>query len=155
MSGNRGGDGEEPILGRPPAKQDLRWLTLMDEARKGSLAAIDEAAKQLIGLDGLISGIYFGAVALSNLPAAIAAMAVNRVIFLAPVALWLASLVAAVLVLTPKTYSYNPNSPEEARDTYLAIVATKHGRLKVALGLFVASIVALAFALWMYLNLVP
>ncbi len=140
------------IQGAPPGQQDLKWLELMDTARKDSLAAIEEAAKQLIGLDGIISGIYFGAVALAKLsPAALGAA--NRILFIAPVVLWLGSLVAAVLALVPRAYTYNPYSPDEARDTYARLTGTKDRRLQIALWLFVASIVALVLALWRYLEI--
>jgi hypothetical protein len=138
------------LQGTPPSADDLKWLELMDAARKDSLRSIEDAAKQLIGLDGIISGIYYGAVTFSKLPPA-ALAGTNRVVFAAPVALWLVSLVAAVLVLMPRAYAYNPHSPDEARDAYTRIVATKDTRLKIALWLFVASIIALLVALWQYL----
>ena len=138
------------LHGQPPDSEDLKWLELMDAARKDSLRSIEEAAKQLIGLDGLISGIYFGAFAftdLSNLQAG------SRILFIAPVVLWLASLVMSVLALTPRAYAYNPHSPDEARKVYTRLVAVKDRRLKIALWIFVASIVALVIALWAYLGM--
>jgi hypothetical protein len=148
-------DVDSPIAGAPPQAEDTQWLAMMDDLRKRSLTSIEETAKQLIGLDGLISGIYFGAVVFSDLPAAAAQPAASRALFLAPVVLWLASLVAAVLVLAPRAYAYNPHSPGEARDAYERIIGTKHARLKAALWLFVASLVALAAVLWVYLGLAP
>ena len=141
-----------PLQGMPPSQEDLKWLELMDAARRDSLRSIEDAAKQLIGLDGIISGIYYGAVTFSNLPPA-ALVGANRIVFAAPVALWLISLIAAVLVLMPRAYAYNPHSPDDARDAYTRIVATKDTRLKVALWLFVASIIALLIALFNYLNI--
>ena len=138
--------------GIPPSQEDLKYLELMDAARKDSLRAIEDAAKQLIGLNGIISGIYYGAVAFSKLSAA-ALAGNNRIIFLAPVLLWLASLIVAVLALIPRAYAYNPYSPDEAKETYTRLVATKDLRLKIALWLFVASILALAVALWIYLGI--
>ena len=140
------------LHGMPPNPDDLKWLDLMDAARKDSLRSIEDAAKQLIGLNGIISGIYYGAVTFSKLPAAALAGA-NRIVFAAPVALWLVSLVVAVLVLMPRAYAYNPHSPDEARDAYTRIVTTKDTRLKIALWLFIASIVALLVALWQYLQI--
>lgn len=141
------------IHGAPPSDADLHWLKLMQAAREQSLAALDEGAKQLIGLDGLISGIYFGAVTFAQLPASVLSDA-NRVLFLAPVVLWLASLVAAILTLIPRAYRYNPQSPDEARAAYQRIVQTKDRRLQVALGFFAASLVALVVVLWVYLGMI-
>lgn len=139
------------LQGKPPNSADLKWLALMDKAREGSLDALDESAKQLIGLDGLISGIYFGAVAFAKLAPGILTEP-NRVWLLAPVVLWLASLIAAVLALTARAYAYNPNSPDDARLVYERIARTKHVRLLIALWCFVASIVALGWVLWLYLG---
>lgn len=143
---------DELIHGAPPSQEDLKWLELMDNAHKDSLKSIDDAAKQIIGLSGIISSIYYGAVALSKLSAA-SLQGGNRVLFIAPVVLWLASLVAAVLALIPRAYSYNPYSPDEAREAYQRVVAAKDRRLKIALWLFVASIIALVGALCKYLEI--
>ena len=137
------------IHGQPPSPEDLKWLELMDAARKDSLRSIEEAAKQLIGLDGLISGIYFGAFAFTDLSGL---RDDTRLLFIAPVVLWLASLVMSVRALMPRAYAYNPHSPDEAREVYMRLVAVKDRRLKIALWIFVASIVALVIALWAYLG---
>ena len=141
----------DTIRGAPPSAEDARALELMDAARRDSLGALERTAEQLIGLDGLISGIYFGAFALGKLPKLDVGA---RVLFLAPVALWLASLVCAVLVLMPRAYAYNPHEPDEARQVYANLVRTKDTRLKLALWLFVASVAMLMISLWVYLGLI-
>lgn len=140
------------VRGAAPSAEDLKYLELMDAARKDSIRAIEDAAKQLIGLDGIISGIYFGAVAFSKLSAT-NLVGYNRYVFLAPVVLWLASLIVAVLALIPRAYAYNPYSPDEARETFTRVVALKHARLVMALWLFVASVIALMLALWIYMGI--
>ncbi len=139
------------IQGKPPSSDSLKWLTLMEQAREKSLETIDDAAKQLIGLDGLISGIYFGAVTFANIAPAVL-NPWSGALLLAPVALWLASLIFGVLTIAPGKYPYNPHSPDDARETYEQIVQTKYRRLQIALWLFVASILALGAALVMYLD---
>ena len=86
----------DAIHGTPPSQEDLKWLELMDNARKESLKSIEDAAKQMIGLNGIISGIYYGAVTFSKLSYT-SLQGGNRVLFIAPVVLWLASLTVAVL----------------------------------------------------------
>ncbi|MBX7215131.1 MAG: hypothetical protein K1X39_14055 [Thermoflexales bacterium] len=146
---------QEPIQGQIPSNEDLAALAFMDELGKRSLQSIEETAKQLIGLDGVISGIYFGAVAIGGLPAVVVSSPLHRVLYIAPVALWLLSLVLAVLVLLPRTYSYNVHSPDDARATYGSLISTKHRRLLASLVVFVLSLAALLIALWEYMALVP
>ena len=69
------------------------------------------------------------------------------------VGLWLASLAAAVLALTPSVHHYNPHSPDDARRAYTELVRKKDNCLKIALWLFVGSLLALAVALWQFLGI--
>ncbi len=142
---------DDVIQGKPPGSESVKWLGLMESAREKSLETIDEAAKQLIGLDGLISGIYFGAVTFSNIQPAVL-NPLSGALLLAPILLWFVSLIFAVLTIAPGKYPYNPHSPDDARRQYENILAHKYRFMQIALWLFVASIAALSAALVMYLD---
>ncbi|MBI4670112.1 MAG: hypothetical protein HY741_00375 [Chloroflexi bacterium] len=142
---------DEIIHGKPPSSESVKWLALMESARDKSLETIDEAAKQLIGLDGLISGIYFGAVTFANLKPAVL-NPLSGALLLAPIGLWFLSLIFAVLTIAPGKYPYNPHSPDDARRQYENIVERKYRRLQIALWLFVASVAALGIAMTVYLD---
>lgn len=142
---------DEIIHGKPPSSESVKWLALMESARDKSLETIDEAAKQLIGLDGLVSGIYFGAVTFANLKPAVL-NPLSGALLLAPILLWFVSLVFAVLTIAPGKYPYNPHSPDDARRQYENMLARKYRRLQIALWLFVASVAVLGAALVVYLD---
>jgi hypothetical protein len=142
---------DEIIHGKPPGSESVKWLALMESARDKSLETIDEAAKQLIGLDGLISGIYFGAVTFANIKPDVL-NPWSGALLLAPIGLWFLSLIFAVLTLAPGKYPYNPHSPDDARRQYEKILAHKYLFLQIALWLFVASVAALGAAMVVYLD---
>jgi|SRR5581483_5731230 hypothetical protein len=123
----------------------------MESARDKSFETIDEAAKQLIGLDGLISGIYFGAVTFANIKPAVLNPWTGALL-LAPILLWFVSLIFAVLTIAPGKYPYNPHSPDDSRRQYENILARKYRLLQIALWLFVTSVLALGIALAVYLD---
>ena len=58
-------------------------------------------------------------------------------LYLLPLALWLVSLLAALLVFFPRTYDSNISDWEESKYTFERIVTYKHTMLKAA-GLFLA-----------------
>ncbi len=134
----------------PYASDSLDWSDLVASAERDSLKAIEDGAKQLVGLNGLISGIYYGALSFAKLPSASLDLW-HRLLFIAPVVFWLASLIAAVSVQIPAIYSHQPD--DEPRATFEHIVKTKHRRLVIALWLFVFSVLMLTAALWTYLEL--
>src|SRR5438046_142312 len=121
------------MVGEPPAGQDLAWLELIQEARKTSLRSLEETAKQIVGALPILSGLYAVLLGFAKIsPAYWQANQYARYIFVAPILFWLLSLIAAIASLFPQAYDYNPNSPDEARNTYTSVISTKHSRLKVA-----------------------
>jgi hypothetical protein len=65
----------------------------------GSLTTLDVTAKQLIAVTGILIAVYFHAVAFGELRARVSAL--TQVLYLAPTALLLASLVFSLLVFFP------------------------------------------------------
>jgi hypothetical protein len=143
----------KPIRGEPADPQDVTWLELMQEARKESVKSLGEAAKQVIGVAPILSGLYAAALGFAKIqPEYWKQNSEARYIFVAPILLWLISLIAAVVSTFPQAYTYNPHDPAEARDAYNDIVSTKHRWLKVAMVFLILSIAALLFAVWTYLG---
>lgn len=132
------------------ADDDVKWVKLISEIQSESIASIEEVAKQLIGLDGIISGIYFGAISFSQLTQNIPNIW-ERLALTIPIVFWLFSLLAAVITITPREYHLNPNKPVEAKNTYNKIIRAKRLFLSIALWLFVLSIGALILVLLIYL----
>jgi hypothetical protein len=65
----------------------------------GTLTTLDVTAQQLIALSGVLTGVYFHAVAVGGLRAGASQWA--QVVYLAPTALLVASLVFSLLVFFP------------------------------------------------------
>ncbi len=118
-----------------------------------SVSTIEDVAKQLIAVNSLLEGIYFHAIAFSEVKPVLSGWIAG--IYLAPILLWLLSLVFAVLTLSPKAYSININSSRDSKERFEEIVAKKHGMLKISEFFLVLSFIALFAAVAHYLLAVP
>ena len=144
-------DGEEPPV--ISAEPNPFWRKNAEKLVGESVSTIEDVAKQLIVVTSLLEGIYFHAIAFSDLkPSMTEAVAA---LYLAPIVLWLLSLIFAVLTLFPKRYGININSSRDSKEKYEAIVSKKRGRLKASGFFLILSFVALAAALAHYLLMVP
>lgn len=118
-----------------------------------SISTIEDVAKQLIAVNSLLEGIYFHAITFSDVKPVLTGWIAG--FYLAPILLWLLSLVFAVLTLSPKSYSININSWRASKETFEEIVSKKHGMLKVSEGFLILSFIALFIAVTHYLLAVP
>jgi len=118
-----------------------------------SISNLESVAKQLIAVNSLLEGIYFHAITFSDLKPQMSESV--AVLYLAPIALWLLSLVFAVLTLFPKSYGININSSSDSKKKYDEIVSKKHWRLKASGFFLILSFVALMIAVAHYLLKVP
>lgn len=114
-----------------------------------SIKAIEEAAKQIIGVTGILEGLYFHAIAYSSVRGKVDGWSV--LIYVAPLCCWLVSLTLALLVFFPRTYATNFNSARESRSAFERLVAYKHNMLKNAGFWMALGALALAAALGRYL----
>ncbi|VVB87991.1 Uncharacterised protein [uncultured archaeon] len=118
-----------------------------------SISTIEDVAKQLIAVNSLLEGIYFHAIAFSNVKPILTDGIAG--IYLAPILLWLLSLVFAVLTLSPKAYAININSSRDSKERFEEIVVKKHGMLKWSEFFLILSFIALFAAVAHYLLTVP
>jgi uncharacterized membrane protein len=118
-----------------------------------SISTIEDVAKQLIAVNSLLEGIYFHAIAFSDVKPVLTGGIAG--IYLAPILLWLLSLVFAVLTLSPKAYAININSSRDSKERFEEIVAKKHGMLKWSEFFLVLSFIALFAAVAHYLLAIP
>ncbi len=143
-------DIEPPII---PVEPNPFWR---ENARKlvgESISTIEDVAKQLIAVNSLLEGIYFHAIAFSDVKPVLTGWIAG--VYLAPILLWLLSLVFAVLTLSPKAYAININSSRDSKERFEEIVAKKHGMLKWSEFFLVLSFIALFAAVAHYLLAVP
>src|SRR5262249_1462824 len=108
----------------------------------------------LIGVAPILSGLYTAALSFAKIkPEYWQENPMSRFIFAAPILLWLVSLIAAVVSIFPQAHTYNPYSPDKAREAYNKIVSTKHRWLIVGMVFLILSILALLIAVWTYLGI--
>ncbi len=118
-----------------------------------SISTIEDVAKQLIAVNSLLEGVYFHAIAFSDVKPVLTSGIAG--IYLAPILLWLLSLVFAVLTLSPKAYAININSSRDSKERFEEIVAKKHGMLKISEFFLILSFLALFAAVAHYLLAIP
>lgn len=138
---------------------DRFWLETARSVSKESIAALEDAAKQLISITSLTQGIYFAAISFSDLKKALVVHDwigwLPVLLFASPIVLWLVSLTYAVRVFSPDTYNTNLQSPDLAREMLQDIVAYKHKQLKLAHRALLIGFVLLVVNIIVYLGWTP
>ncbi len=148
---------EIEVRGRPPSPEHRFWHQAIQEIRKDAVKTVEDAAKQLIALVTLLSGLYFHAITFSQLPKGAALNVAGllfdmKVLFVGPLAVWVLCLLAATLVLIPRRYMLSPYAPDEAESVVEQALAQKYRWLRVALVLLILSLLWLVAAAWVYLD---
>jgi len=126
------------------------WRQNAQKLVEGSVDTLDNMAKELIALVTLLEGLYFHAITFSGLRGTLSGLLIW--FYIAPIALWMGSLLFAVLTLFPRTYNINIGSSRNSKEIYEQIVSKKHFRLTIAAALLVLSFLPLIVAVYYYLN---
>jgi hypothetical protein len=145
---------DEPSVSDPQSIVDETrkfWRPTAQDAVKGSAQSIDETAKQIIAVVGILEGLYFHAIAFSSVKGTISTV-LEVLAYLAPLIFWLFSLIAASLVFLPRTYQININSSEAAKRLYEDVVRRKYFFLIFSLAWMVIGSMFLIVALVVYLS---
>ena len=141
---------------QPPAPDELTketrefWREVGKTMVKESIGTIDETAKQIIGVAGILEGLYFHAIAYSDLRGQVSGGAM--LVYLAPVFLLLLTLVAALGIYFPDRYRVNIHSSEGSRKTYERVVTSKLRLLRIASACLVLGVGAVLLAVLFYLR---
>lgn len=126
------------------------WQDIGKDLLRTSTQAVDETAKQIIGATTILVGLYFNAIAFSNLHSKIP-ISWQLVFYAAPIGLLLISLTAALTVFFPKKYPLNFNSSEASRLVFHQISKRKSRSLTISSIFLVLGIASLFLALIIYL----
>jgi hypothetical protein len=149
---------ERLIQPEPPdeLKKETRqfWREVGQTMVRESIAAIDESARQIIGVAGILEGLYFHAIAYSDLRGQVAGT-LPWAIYLAPIVLLLLALVAGLAIYFPDRYRVNIHSSDASRRTYERVVASKLRLLKLASMFLVLGVGAVLLAVILYLQTPP
>ena len=135
--------------GRPPSPERQFWRDAIQEIRKNQVKTVDDAARQLIALVTLLSGLYFHAITFGQIPRGHAGL---KILFVGPLALWAACLLVATLVFLPLRFEVSPYDPDEIERIVGRDLAWKHRLLLASLVLLVISLSWLVVAAWVYLE---
>ena len=136
-----------------PAVKEMRgfWRGIGKTMVRESIGTIDSAARQVIGVAGILEGLYFHAIAYSDLRGQVTG-GWTLWIYVAPIALLLCSLVAALLVFVPDRYRVNLQSSQASRLIYERTLASKLLALRVSSGFLLLGVGAVFFAALTYLK---
>ncbi len=127
------------------------WHDVGKDIIRTSSRSIDEGAKQIIAATAILEGLYFNAIAFSNLHDKLSNVW-PMVIYLLPIGLLLVSLSAALMVFIPSRYKINFLSASAAKLIYENITRRKLYALRVASCFLVLGVAALFFAVLMYIR---
>lgn len=132
-----------------PSEPNPFWKKNAEKIVGESVSSIEDTAKQFVAINGILQGIYFHAIAFSDMKNA---PFHTVLIYASPLVLWFLSLLFAVLVLFRNKYNININSSEISKKSFEKIVIGKYRLLWIS-GLFlVLSFAALMIAFLRYLN---
>lgn len=143
------GTGEEEIPSFP-AEPNPFWKKNAEKLVGESISAVEDTAKQFVVVTGLLQGIYFHAIAFSDMKEA---EGYSVLIYLAPLVLWLLSLIFAVMVLFRKMYKININSTKDSKEKFEEMVRIKYRYIRISGFFLILSFVALAIAFLHYLDI--
>jgi|SRR5437660_1646200 len=117
------------IQGHPPNPEQgeieksaaEQWRKIQLEAPQQAIIRVEDAAKQLIALTGVLQTLYFAIYAFSDLRQQLGALHIQGwgsliwLIFCAPIVLWLTSFFFATRVLMPREY-FSANTTDISAD---------------------------------------
>jgi hypothetical protein len=149
---------DEDMIVRPVVPDN----TQVDDARafwretgrlmvRESIGALDETARQILTVAGILIGLYFNAIAFGDLKGTLSDPALV-LIYLAPIALLIVSATAALWVFFVKTYGLNIHSSQGSKEVYEQVLARKHRAAWISSVFLVLGVVALLVAVFRYLR---
>lgn len=145
--GGKGAEEEAPVK---EAEPNPFWKQNAEKLVGESISSVEDTAKQFVIITGLLEGIYFHAITFSDVKSMEGS---SVLIYVAPLVLWLISLIFAVMVLVRKKYGININSSRDSKEKFEKILEGKYQLIRIS-GLFlILSFVALTIALLEYLGI--
>ncbi len=126
------------------------WRDIGKSLVRESMGVIDETARQIIGVAGILEGLYFHAITFADMRAKVAGGVVW--LYLAPIILLLASIICALIVFFPDRSRLNFNSSEASKLIYEHTVAGKLLAVRLASLFLVLGISGVLAVMMVYLR---
>ena len=138
-----------------PAEDDLEqgrrfWRETGRELVRKSIDSVEETARQVITVAGILEGLYFHAISFSDLRATLTNS--TMLVYVSPLVLLLLSLVTAFAVFFPEHYRINIFSSEGSKALYEDIVRSKLVTMRIAAVLLMLGVAGIAAAMILYLR---
>jgi hypothetical protein len=127
------------------------WLETGRNMVRGSIVAIDELAKQVITVSGILIGLYINAIALSSLRGSVSDFWA-MLIYVSPLVLLFCSMLSGFMVFFPDKKRLDLESSTEARLIFNQSVKSKLRQARIASYCLLLSIIALFLAGIIYLR---
>ena len=140
------------IKGSPTDEHAAYWERVYREAPVNALEAIKEGAKQLVTITSALQGLYFLAISVSDIRAAVTDWRI--VLFTLPVIPWLVCLGLAVSVFVPES-RYIIRKPDRIEGAFRATASNKLRLLQWAQWILLLSMVLLFADVILYLLWIP
>ena len=144
-------------LPHPPVEEDpfqkevqTFWSEVGKDLVRGSIKTIDETAKQIIAVSGILEGLYFHAIAFSDLRGQVSGPPL--LIYLAPIVLLMVSLGAALFVFLPERYPLDVRAWRASKLVYERVKKSKYRLLWIAAVTLMLGVLAILFAVVTYLT---
>lgn len=128
------------------------WKQNAEKLVGESISSMEDTAKQFIAITGLLQGIFFHAIAFSDIKYSSSSSGV--IYYASPLLLWFLSLLFAVFVLFRKRYGININSSQDSKEKFEEIVVGKYKLLRISGVFLVLSFAALVLAFLQYLGII-
>ncbi len=125
------------------------WREAGKDIVKKSIDTLDEVAKQILVVAGILEGLYFHAITFSDLRGKVSGG--ELVIYILPIVLLLVSIISSLIVFLPETYRINIANWRVCKSTFEEISKSKMLAVRVASIFLGLAIVSLMLAVGMYL----
>jgi O-antigen/teichoic acid export membrane protein len=136
----------DPLQGLPPSDAQKRLVVLFAELEKDQPSLLDQAGKRIIELCTAMLGILFAVMAFGKdfPPAYLGGHPLRKALAVAVLALYLLSLLSAVLTVQPRRYPYNEQNLTILSETWSRLLRYKITWMRIANWSFFAASLALA-----------
>ena len=132
------------------SENEIFWLNFNRSNLQDSIKTLNESAKQIIGINPLLSSLYTIGLglgkALSISPKKLSE--IQSIILIVPIFCWLLSLIAAITSSFPNVHSLPLNKPIEISNFYQKRIRYKYKWLIASYLFLLLSIISLGYCIW-------
>ena len=134
-----------------PTADELKkfWRDAGRELVKTSIDSLEDVAKQIVTVTGILEGLYFHAIAYSSLQGKVSG--ITLAIYLVPVILLLISLCISLSVFLPDRTQVNMANWRDCMSKFEKISYSKLVAVRIASAFLGLAVFSLAIAVWKYL----